>query len=97
MEELGERRYRSYSFLTLAQDGVSGQRHASAALYHQGKDLGSHCTGVWVRPRGGLDTEAIGKTLLPLLRIEPRSLGRPVRSHTLYRLSYPGSILHRGL
>jgi hypothetical protein len=34
----GERRYRSYSFLTLALDGVSGQRNASAALYSQGKD-----------------------------------------------------------
>jgi hypothetical protein len=29
---LGERRYSSYSFLTSALDGVSGQRHAPAAL-----------------------------------------------------------------
>jgi hypothetical protein len=28
----GERRYSSYSFSTSALDGVSGQRHASAAL-----------------------------------------------------------------
>jgi hypothetical protein len=31
-------RYRSYSFLTLALDGASCQRHAPAALYPQGKD-----------------------------------------------------------
>jgi hypothetical protein len=30
---LGERRYSSYSFTTSALDGVSGQRHAPAALY----------------------------------------------------------------
>jgi hypothetical protein len=29
----GERRYSSYSFLTSALDGMSGQRRASAALY----------------------------------------------------------------
>jgi hypothetical protein len=34
----GERRYSSYSFLTSALDGVSGQHHAPAALYPRGKD-----------------------------------------------------------
>jgi hypothetical protein len=34
----GERRYSSYSYLTSALDGVSGQRHAPAALYPRGKD-----------------------------------------------------------
>jgi hypothetical protein len=33
----GERNYSSYSFLILALDGVSGQRHAPAALYPRGK------------------------------------------------------------
>jgi hypothetical protein len=37
--------------------GVSGQHHAPAALYPQGKDPGTHCTGGWVGPRAGLDTE----------------------------------------
>jgi hypothetical protein len=32
--------------------GVSGQRHAPAALYLRGKDPGTHCTGSWVGPRG---------------------------------------------
>jgi hypothetical protein len=35
---LGERRYSSYSFLTSALDGVSGQRHALAALYRWKRD-----------------------------------------------------------
>jgi hypothetical protein len=34
----GERRYSSYSYLTSALDGVSGQRHAPAALYPRGKN-----------------------------------------------------------
>jgi hypothetical protein len=37
MEELGGR-YSSYSFFTSALYGVSGQRHAPAALYPRGKD-----------------------------------------------------------
>jgi hypothetical protein len=41
-----------------------------------------------VGPRAGLDTEATGKFLLLLPGIEPPSLGRPVRSQTLYYLSY---------
>jgi hypothetical protein len=53
---------------------------------------GTHCTGGWVDPRAGLDREATGKILSPLPGIEPRSPGRPVRSQTLYRLSYPGSL-----
>jgi hypothetical protein len=38
MEVPGERIYSSYSFTTSALDGVSGQRHAPAALYPRGKD-----------------------------------------------------------
>jgi hypothetical protein len=49
----------------------------------------AHCTGGWVGPRAGLDTEVRGKILLPLPGIEPRSPGRPVRNQTLYWLSYP--------
>jgi hypothetical protein len=55
--EGGKRMYCSYSFTTLALDGVSGQRHAPAALHPQGKDPHTHCTGGWVGPRSGLDTE----------------------------------------
>jgi hypothetical protein len=53
----GERIYSSYSFKTPALDGVSGQRHAPAVLYHRGKNPGTNCTGGWVGLRAGLDTE----------------------------------------
>jgi hypothetical protein len=43
--------------------GVSGQRHAPAALYLLGNDPDTHCTGGWMGPRAGLDTEARGKIL----------------------------------
>jgi hypothetical protein len=62
------------------QMGVSGQRHAPAALYPRERNPGTHCTGGWVGPRTGLDTETRGKILSPLPGIEPRSPGRPVRS-----------------
>jgi hypothetical protein len=64
--------------------GVSGQRHAPAALYHGERSPDTHCTGGWVGLRAGLDTEVTGKSSLPLPGIEPRSPGRPVRSQTLY-------------
>jgi hypothetical protein len=63
--------------------GVSGQRHAPAALYPQERTPGTHCTGGWVGPRAGLDTDVKGKILSPLAGIEPRSRGRPARSQTL--------------
>jgi hypothetical protein len=63
--------------------GVSGQRHAPAALYPRGKDLvpigqeaGWAPEPVW--------TEVRGKILLLLSGIEPESSGSPVRSQTLY-------------
>jgi hypothetical protein len=34
----GERMYSSYSFTTSVLDGVSGQRHAPAALYPRGNE-----------------------------------------------------------
>jgi hypothetical protein len=50
---------------------------------------GTHCTGGWVGPRAGLDTEVTGKIFSPQPGIEPRSPGRLARSQTLYWLSYP--------
>jgi hypothetical protein len=38
MEGEGERMYSSYSFMTSALDGVSGQRQARVALYPRGND-----------------------------------------------------------
>jgi hypothetical protein len=50
------------------------------------RTLFTHCTGAWVGPRVGLDTEARGKVLLPLPGIAPRLPGCPACSQSLYRL-----------
>jgi hypothetical protein len=59
--------------------GVSGQRHAPAALNPQGRTPGTHCTGGWVGPRAGLDTEARGKILCP--RRDRTPVAQPVVRH----------------
>jgi hypothetical protein len=72
-------------FWTSALDG--GEWSASRpghALDPEKGPPGTHCTGGWVGPRAGLDTEARGKFLSPLPGIEPRSPGHPVRSQTLH-------------
>jgi hypothetical protein len=45
-------RYSSYSFMTSALDGVSGQRHAPAASYPRVMISGNHWVGNWVGFRG---------------------------------------------
>jgi hypothetical protein len=68
--------------------GVSGQRHAPAALNPREWTAGTHWIGGWVGIRAGLDTEARGKILCHCRGSNP---GRPVCSQTLCWLSYPGS------
>jgi hypothetical protein len=51
---------------------------------------GTHWIEGWVDPRVGLD-DMEKRQFLTLPRLEPRSLGRPARSQSLYRLRYPGS------
>jgi anti-sigma factor RsiW len=46
-----DRKYSSYSFFTSAPDGMSGQRHAPAALYPWEWTPGAHWIGGWVGPR----------------------------------------------
>jgi hypothetical protein len=59
--------------------GVSGQRHAPAALLPPGKGTRTHWTGGWVGPRAGLDTEVRGKILCPCRRSNPvRPVVQPV-------------------
>jgi hypothetical protein len=53
---------------------------------------GTHYIGGWVDPRAGLDDKEKRRRFLTLLGHELRLLGRPARSQSLYRLSYPGSL-----
>jgi hypothetical protein len=65
--------------------GVSGQRHAPAALAPRKRPPCTHCTVGCVGLRAGLDTEVTGKILRPC---RGSNSDRPVRSQTLYCLSY---------
>jgi hypothetical protein len=90
---LGERRYSSCSFSTLALDGVEWSASRSGHALAPGERTPStHCTGGWVGPTAGQDTEARRKTLSPLPGIEPQLPGCPTHSQTLYWLSYPANL-----
>jgi hypothetical protein len=52
------------------------------------KAHGTHWIGGWVDPRAGLDTVEKRKISCPCRKSKP---GRPARSPSLYRLSYPSS------
>jgi hypothetical protein len=85
MEALGgERRYSSYSFSTSALDG-GGEWSASrpGRSFTPGERTpGTHCTGGWVGPRAGLDTEVRGKILFPRWGSNPdRPVVQPVVIH----------------
>jgi hypothetical protein len=70
----GEKRYSSYSFLTSTLDG--GEWSASRPRFTPGERTpGTHCTGGWVGPRAGLDTEDRGKILCLCRGLNP---DRPV-------------------
>jgi hypothetical protein len=73
--------------------GVSGQHHAPAALYPRGKDPGTHCTGDWVGPRAGLDTEARGKILCPRRGSNPLTLCSKNLQNTAWILNWTDWIL----
>jgi hypothetical protein len=51
---------------------------------------GTNWIGGWVSPRAGLDDMEKSK-FLTFLGLELRTLGRPARSQSVYRLRYPGS------
>jgi hypothetical protein len=67
--------------------GVSGQRHALAALYPGERTPGTHWIGGWVGPRVGLDAGARRKILCPC---RGSNFDRPARSQTLCCLRYRG-------
>jgi hypothetical protein len=68
--------------------GVSGQRHAPAAIYSREWTLSTHWIGGWVGLRAGLDTEARGKILCLCLESNP---GHAVCSQTLYWRNFSSS------
>jgi hypothetical protein len=63
------------------------------SLYPWGKSPSIHGTGDWVDPIAGLD-DMEKRKFLTLKGLEIRPLGPPAHSQSLYRLSYPGAILH---
>jgi len=70
---LGWEDHSSYTSLTSALDGVSGQCHAPAALYHRGKDLLYLLDRRLGGPRSWYEHRRYRKNPLPLSAIEPRS------------------------
>jgi hypothetical protein len=74
--------FSSYSVSISALDGVSGQRHAPAALYPRERTPSTHRTGGWVGLRAGLDTE-VRREIPCLCWMEPRSPGSSARNQTL--------------
>jgi hypothetical protein len=72
--------------------GVSGQRHALTALYPWGKDTRYPLYRRLGGPQSRSGHRGYRKNPLPLPGIEHRSPGHPVRSQTLYWLSYPGTL-----
>jgi hypothetical protein len=83
MEALwGERRYSSYSFSTTLDGGESSASRPGRAFSPGERTPGTHCTGGWVGPRAGLDTEARGKILCPRRGSNPdRPVVQPVVRH----------------
>jgi hypothetical protein len=70
---------------------VNGQLHVPADL-PPGKDPpGTLWIGGWVGPRTGMDYVE-RREILPLTGLELRAFSSPVRSQSLYRLSYSGSL-----
>jgi hypothetical protein len=98
---LGERRYSSYSFTTSALDrGEWSVSRPGCAFTPGERTPGTHCTGGWVGPRAGLDTEVKRKILCPCRASNP---DRPivqsvVRHYTAWAIpaphmcGYPGNI-----
>jgi hypothetical protein len=79
----GERRYSSYSFSTSALDGGEWSASRPDRAFTPGERTPcTHCTGGWVGPRAGLDTEARGKIVCPHRGSNPdRPVVQPVVRH----------------
>jgi hypothetical protein len=88
-----ERRNSSYSFLTSAIDGGEWSASRPGRVFPRGKDFWYTLYSRLGGPQSRCGQREWRKNPLPLPGIEPRSPGHPVRSQTLYWLSYAGSIL----
>jgi hypothetical protein len=82
-------------FLTSALAGGEWSVSSPSRFNPGEKATGIHWIGGWVERRGGLDDVEKRKFFI-LPGLELRLLGRPARSQSLYRLSYPGPSL-RGI
>jgi hypothetical protein len=78
-------------FLTSALAGSEWSASRPGRFTPGERALGTHWIRVWVDPRASLD-DFEKRTFLPQPGLELRPLGRPVRSQSLYRLRYPGSL-----
>jgi hypothetical protein len=82
--------YMSCSFSISALDGGEWSASRPGRVLPPGKGPpGTHGTGGWVGPRANLDTEVRGKISSLCRGSKP---DRPVRSQTLYCLSYPAAL-----
>jgi hypothetical protein len=94
MKAYGGVRLQIHTFLTSALAGGKWSVSRPCRFAPGGRSPGSHWIGGWVRPRASLDDLNKRKFLsLPGLKLRP--LGKPVRSQSLCRLSYPGCLGRR--
>jgi hypothetical protein len=78
-------------FLTSALVGGEWSASRLSRFTPRKRAPGTNWIGVWVDPRAGLDGVEKRK-FFTLPGLELRTLGRPSRSQSLYRLCYPGSL-----
>jgi hypothetical protein len=80
---LGGEEYSPYSFSTTALDvGEWSVSRPGRAFTPGERTPGTHCTGGWVGPRAGLNTEVSGKILCPRRGSNPdRPVYQPVVRH----------------
>jgi hypothetical protein len=88
MKAYGEVDVEIHIFLTSALAG--GVSFTPRSLYPGKRAPGTSWIGGWVDARAGLDDVEM-KKFLTLSGLELRTLGRPARSQSLYRLRYPSS------
>jgi hypothetical protein len=87
MKTYGEVDVWVHIFLTLALVGGEWSASRPGRFTSEERAPGTHWIGGWVDPRSSLD-DVEKRKYLTVPRLEPRPLGRPARSQSLYRLRY---------